>query len=340
MSILNKPIPLWGLFLGLVTAFAAGQVLGWAIFSPGGEARPEVRELREHHGQFTSPLLECEVFEDQGLKALKPFRYKVEALLQEKVAAGVLIDGSVYFRDLNNGMWFGINEGVAYRPASMLKVPVMIAWFKLAEDDPSLLKKTVTYTGAYELTEMQDVKPSARLVPGKRYAIDDLIYRMIALSDNNAAQLLVDNIDKRVLDEVLKDLDVNVNPADYEHMITAHAYAGFFRVLYNASYLGHAYSEKALEILAKSEFREGIRAGLPAGVPAATKFGEWGDSADSTIVQAHEFGIVYYPGRPYLLGVMTRGKRGKPFNDLLAEVSRLIYQSVEEQDRERSSPGR
>lgn len=324
----------------LLVAFGLGGVLGKAFRNPREQVDFAASELREKKGRLTNPLLECEVFGDQGLRALKPFKYKVDGLLREKIEAGVLIDGSVYFRDLNNGMWFGINEDVAYRPASMLKVPIMIAYFKLAESNPGVLGRKITFRGNFDLTRLQGVSPDMELTPGGVYTVDELIFRMIAYSDNNAAQLLVDNIDKSILDNVLHDLDININPGDYEHMITTHSYAGFFRVLYNASYLSREFSEKALEILSRSSFSEGMLAGIPPGVPTATKFGEWGDSPDSAVVQLHEFGIVYYPRRPYLLGIMTRGKRGREMEALIGEISRLVYQSVDEQQRREAGTGR
>ena len=331
MHLFCRKVPLWGLLAALPVAFGLGAVLGKTFCSPPEQVARVSSELREKTGRLTNPLLECEVFGDQGLKALKPFKYKIDSLLREKIEAGVLIDGSVYFRDLNNGMWFGINENIAYRPASMLKVPVMLAYFKLAESDPGLLGRKIVFRGSFDLSRLQGVAPETELVPGGIYTVDELIFRMIAYSDNNAAQLLVDNIDKSLLDRVLHDLDVNINPGDYEHMITVHSYAGFFRVLYNASYLSREFSEKALDILSRSSFSEGMRAGIPPGVPTATKFGEWGDSPDSAIVQLHEFGIVYFPDRPYLLGIMTRGKRGREMEALIGEISRVVYQSVSEQ---------
>lgn len=315
----------------LLLAFFLGALLDRVAFAPHDNEQTAHGELRGLAGRFTNPLLECEVYEDQGLKTLNPFKFKVDTLLQRYIDAGLLRDGSVYFRDLNNGMWFGINEGVFYRPASMLKVLVMIAYFKLAENDPAILGKKIAYKGNFDLTRIQGVPPSSGLLPGKSYAVEELIYDMIVLSDNNAAQLLVENIDPHVLDRVLADLDVNFNPDNLERMVTAHAYAGFFRVLYNASYLNREFSERALELLSRSKFADGIRAGLPPELLAATKFGEWGDSTDSEIVQLHEFGIVYYPGRPYLLGIMTRGKRGNDFEGLIKEISQVIYESVAQQ---------
>lgn len=327
-----KPIPLWVLIVTVPASLFLGSVLSWLAFAPDdNESSVRSGELREQSGQFTNPLLECEVFGDQGLKTLKPFKYKVEALLQQKIDDGVLMEGTVYFRDLNNGLWFGINEDAAYHPASLLKVPIMIAYFKLAEKNPALLGKKILFQGNFDITQLQGIIPSSELVPGMSYTVEDLIVRMITLSDNNAAQLLVNNIDRRELDKVLTDIDVNVNPEDHEHLITTHAYSGFFRVLYNASYLNREFSEKALEILSRSEFTSGLRAGLPPGQLAATKFGEWGYGPNKEIVQLHEFGIVYYPGRPYLLGIMTRGRRGGDFSAVIKDISRLVYDSVDQQ---------
>lgn len=330
---LQRKIPLWWLLVVLPLALGLGALLDRVGFAPpdNDDAVKMHGELRGKGGGLTSPLLECEVFEDQGMKTLSPFKYKIEELIKSYTDAGLLQDGSVYFRDLNNGMWFGINEGVFYRPASMLKVPVMIAYFKLAESAPTTLTEKILYNGNVDLSKIQGVPPESSLVAGRSYSVDELIYDMIVLSDNNAAQLLVENIDPRFLDKVLADLDVNFNPTSLERMITTHSYSGFFRILYNASYLNHDLSERALGLLSRSKFREGIRAGLPAEQLAATKFGEWGDSADSEIVQLHEFGIVYYPGRPYLLGIMTRGKRGNDFEALIQEISRVVYESVAEQ---------
>ena len=47
--------------------------------------------------------------------------------MQQQIDAGRIRDVSVYYRDLLDGPWFGINESVEYNPASMMKVPVMVA---------------------------------------------------------------------------------------------------------------------------------------------------------------------------------------------------------------------
>jgi hypothetical protein len=114
--------------------------------------------------------------------------------------------------------------------------------------------------------------------------------------------------------------------------ISVEDYAAFFRILFNASYLGHEASEKALALLARVEFTQGLRAGVPAEVEVAHKFGEFRlPAGEQQPFQLHDCGIVYASRSPYLLCVMTRGERVEPLPGVIAEVSRTVYESVSTQ---------
>ena len=78
------------------------------------------------------------------------------------------------------------------------------------------------------------------------------------------------------LGDVFRDLDISV-PSDYaqQYFISAKNYSLFFRVLYNATYLSREMSEKALGLLSKTVFRDGLTAKLPSSVVVSHKFGEW-----------------------------------------------------------------
>jgi hypothetical protein len=47
--------------------------------------------------------------------------------------------------------------------------------------------------------------------------------------------------------------------------------------------------------------------------------------------QLHDCGIVYYPHKPYLLCVMTRGKSSDDNSKMIAEISKLVYREVDTQ---------
>jgi len=55
---------------------------------------------------------------------------------------------------------------------------------------------------------------------------------------------------------------MNYDPEKKEDSLTLSAYASYFRVLFNASYLNEEMSEKALRYLAHSVFRNGMAAGI------------------------------------------------------------------------------
>jgi beta-lactamase class A len=286
-------------------------------------------EVREGGYRFVNPLLEC----DQGgdliqSDELTPFRAKVEDHLRTLRYPGVA-SVSVYFRELNDGLWFSIGETERYAPASLRKVPLMIAALKEAERAPELLLRRVRNDLKTDHSAQQTFKPSLTLVPGEEYPIAELIRRMIVYSDNNAFMLLSRQVDGAELDRAYAKLDARATPGPGQPraFMSVYTYAAFFRVLYNASYVGKQLSEWALATLADSEFRRGLVEGVPPAIPVAHKFGESRDDASGE-VQLHDCGVVYAPEHPYLLCVMTRGTSFEFLDDAIASTSRLIFSEV------------
>ena len=93
-------------------------------------------------------------------------------------------------------------------------------------------------------------------------------------------------------------------------------------------------SEKALELLSKSTFKEGLVSGTLDGVAVAHKFGERTNQLqDGTDLnkELHDCGIIYYPGDPYLLCVMTRGSDFPKLQSAISTVSHLAYGYINSQ---------
>lgn len=297
------------------------------------------KEIHQSGYRFISPLLECEVTQDiEATKELTPFRHKIEEAVNEKIRNKKAYFMSIYFRDLNNGPWFGINENEEFSPASLLKVPIMMAYFKIAETSPQVLKKAIKYEGGGEdLNLLEYVKPLKAIEIGNSYTIDDLIYRMIVYSDNNANALLLRDIDINIYSQVYRDLGIEIpGVRKAEDFMSVKTYASFFRILYNASYLNREMSEKALGYLSKVDFNYGLIAGVPSDVEVAQKFGERRviDAQHRDVKQLHDCGIVYYPGRPYLLCVMSRGDNFKSLREDIKDISYHVYWEVNRQHRE------
>lgn len=261
---------------------------------------------------------------------LVPFSEKIDKVIQRNITEEKIDIASYYFRDLNNGPWFGNNLDTKYTLASLLKVPVLMSYLRLAEEDSSILHKKIKFDGVPTnmVNEKALTKPKTQLKAGQNYTVGKLLEAMIIDSDNDSFKMLVDNIDVGLLADPYNATEIEIETKDEGYKGTTRQYSAFFRVLYNSSYLTRPYSEKALQILSRSNFKAGLVAGIPEGVEVAHKFGirELEDA-----YQLHDCGIVYYPEYPYLICIMSRGQDLESLASVIESLSRETYNEVHTQ---------
>ncbi len=286
-------------------------------------------------GKYINPTLSCY---GPHIKELRSFRLLIEKYLNKlhqtnpELCYGILL----------LLVHVGINEKEEFSPASLLKLPVMIAVLREAEKNPDFFNKSIEFKTA----DFAGVSEEAGFPKqdGKFYTIDELITHMIAYSDNAATLLLHQYVGEKEVKEVEDFLHQHV-PEDgtaSTNFISVKNYAAAFRVLYNCSYLGKEMSEKALAYLAQSHYKSGIRAALPDSVPLAHKYGIRDNSdvngKEVKGYQLHHFGIVYYPAKPYLLGIMTRGGEKAIKEKVIEDLSRITFVQVDEQMKSSKFP--
>lgn len=272
--------------------------------------------------EFISPLLECDSFESKELNSFDEDVYDWASLLMEN---GSIDSLSYYFRDLNNGVWVGLNEEEKFAPASLMKLPLMISYLKQSENDSSLLSQSYMFNFEDDAYSKQNIVPDELMSVGAYYTVEDLIFRMIVYSDNSALGILLKNsglFGFRVFDDLSIELPKDKNNEDF---MSTRTYSKFFRILYNGSYLSFANSNKALEILSNTQYKDGIVAGVPEGVVVSHKFGE---RENNGVKQLHDCGIVYYPNKPYVLCIMTRGDDIDKMSSAIATLSEYTYKEV------------
>jgi beta-lactamase class A len=282
---------------------------------------------------FTDPLLSCNfsgakiISEDQGMTSA------IQRVIDEHKAAGDIEKASTYFTDLTTGSWSDTYENEKYYPSSLGKIPIMMAYYELADSSSTILGKQITYPiGSPDLNDAQQTKPEDAIVPGQTYSVEDLIGHMLKYSDNNAAELLYDNIDPDTIRNVYNDLGVPINDnptlANMDFIIPQQI-AMLFKVLYSGTFISHDFSEQALQLMSESSFTQGLVAGVPSSTVVSHKFGIVGITSGGVDMEneLHDCGIVYAPNKPYLLCVMTRG--GANLGDIentIADISRTVYQ--------------
>lgn len=241
---------------------------------------------------------------------------------------------SVYYRDLSNWGWLGINEKEV-SPASLMKLPLMMAYLKKSETDPDLLKqKFVFHKNTLEWQFTQNIKPTKQLKDGDEYTIEEMITYMIKYSDNRAS-LELENLmpfaDYNWVFEWIWISFPEIKNWSFDNNIKVKDYASFFRVLFNASYLNIENSKKALSLLSESSFNDWLRGWIPSNIAFSHKFGErwiiWTNWLEEK--QLHDCGIVYYPNHPYIICVMTRWYDFTELIHALGDISSILYWAVE-----------
>lgn len=293
--------------------------------------QPTSTAVREGGYELINPLLSCSISENKQSNLYKPINDKFKAYIDNAISNNDADSISVYFRSLDGSRWSGVNENVGYSPASLLKLPLMIAYLREADSNPAILQKEVTYHQTTDSNAAETFKPKEFIQNGETYTIADLLKYMIVYSDNNAAALLDVNLDKSKVIEVYSDLGIPITDTLTEEDMSPKTYSYIFRILYNATYLSRSMSQYALNLLTQVDFDFGLKADIP--VPVAHKFGERSVYNQDPVTGAltlssrelHDCGIVYFPKNPYLLCIMTKGQDFSKMSKIIGDISNMTY---------------
>jgi beta-lactamase class A len=332
-SFLLKPIPLYLFLLFFVGLFIVFCV---AIKSKkkSQNAQQEITSLtssvesvivRENDSGLVKPILFVEGAEDPSLN---PLKIQIDNFLESEKQKGVLISASVYIKRLSSVNDMEINKEELYDPASLMKVPMLLLYLSKAEKNPQLLNQSILFSKAQSSMYRPTIK-NKTLIEGKSYTIRDLLNYMIVYSDNEAFWLLGKNVPFADFQKMCSDFDIpiksdNIYRSDNapNFIANANSISRFFRVLYNKTYLKKEYSQFALSLLCRSQYRDGLLKGIDKNVRVAHKFGE---REEGDAVQLHEFGIVYLGADPYLIGVMTKGKSIAELSNIIGTISKISF---------------
>ena len=315
--------------------------------------KPRVSEQAEVAVRPVSPAAggphHCDALEKFPLLAApegcRGLRLKNKAPLTELEAAlsrqldAARADGTVgraafYIRDLEDGPVASLLQDEAFAPASLLKLPVAMAVFDFAAEDPSILARQVNYSRAGVTNfsvPRQNFAFATDLKADSPVALRELLRGSLTYSDNLAFFLVLEQMNfvvpdgQRALRRSAQELGIIDPPAEAEDVLTVHNYAALFRSLYRSSYLGPTDSNEILTWMSVSPFDVGLAAGLPKQVKIAHKFGERGGEGNAK--QLHDCGIVYLPGNPYQICVMSEGPAWAPLERFIATASSTTYQA-------------
>ena len=264
---------------------------------------------------------------------------EVKALAARNKARAI----GVALHDLETGFRFSLCGGRWFHAASTIKVAVLLAVFRGADEnrfrlDDSLHVRNRFFSAAdgslFRVTQDRDATPELYGAIGRTAKISALAQAMICGSSNLATNLLLDFVGVEYARTVLRQADVNgvelrrgVEDHDaHERGINNEATADGLLSLLSAirgDFLTSQSKRKVIRILVEQRFNSMIPAGLPPHAIVAHKTGEISTAC-------HDVGIVYLPERePYLAAILTEfdsdteGRR-----EMVAAISEAIYRSL------------
>lgn len=226
---------------------------------------------------------------------------------------------SIYFEYLPTGANISINKDAEFWPASLLKLPVAMAAAKKIE------KGEWKWTN--ELVIMTSDKNDGfgdlyKQPVGTKMTIEKLVQYSLSESDNTANFVLVRNLEPSDFQDIYNHLGL-IDFLSNEGKISAKKYSVMLRALYNASYLSDENSQKLLNILNETPFKEYLGSGLPDNIKFSHKIGV---SDDQKVFL--DSGIVFALNRPYILTVMIQTQNREYAEKVMKDISEQSYQYV------------
>jgi beta-lactamase class A len=227
---------------------------------------------------------------------------------------------AIYFEYLPTGTSIGINEDSEFTAASLLKVPVVMAYYHKKE----ILGFDQDATVKIQQNEL-DKHFGDLYKRGVGYDINLADAARLALteSDNTASLVLADQISQDDFSYVYEGLDIPLTVKDKSPIVTAQQYTSILKSLYFSSILNKDNSEKILDLLTKTKFNDKLPAGVPQDVRVAHKIG----LIDRQIYQ--DCGIIYVPGRPYVLCMISKSDKVTA-RERMKAISEEVYKYVSE----------
>ncbi len=228
---------------------------------------------------------------------------------------------TIYYENINSGSNISVNKDLRLFPASLSKLAQAILIVHKVE------KGDLSFDQELKVIPEDLSSGSGNLyqtIEGKSITVENLLKELLINSDNTAQ-----NIFKRYLDfSDYADFQNTTGLQDLYNengFISAKEYTRILRVLYTSNFLKPENSQKILEYMADSTFHDYLSQGIPEGVVFAHKYGE---NKDYNIFA--DSGIVYVPGKPYMISVIIKGKDSSPetrawATSLMKEISQRAY---------------
>ena len=268
---------------------------------------------------YIKPLLYVDRSCETGI--FVPMKQRILDLIENDKLQGKIADASVFVRDFNKGDFMAINENTPYKAGSLMNVPLLITYLHMDENFDKYLNKELLLEHAYP----NKLNTANKTQVGKKYSLKNLLELMIINQDNNATQLLYENVDRKAFTKTFTDLGLTAPESILENCsLSAYEITLFLRTLYNATYLTINNSEYATKLLS-----EGEENSLSTTLQSSVKMAKSNSFIkDSNLIHLHESSIIYLNNYPYIITVMTKGNDAKQLSKVVKQITTTVYTEI------------
>lgn len=222
-----------------------------------------------------------------------------------------------------------INENLVFPSASTIKLAIMSELLNKVNEGAVNLEDTIELTEGMKTGGDGILK---ELMPGHRFALEEIMTLMIIVSDNMASNILIDLLGMDNINAAIRNLglgstklqrrmmDSRASKEGRENLTTAKDLAHLLELTYHGRNINKKYSDMMLDILKRQQVRGRLDLYLPEGVVAAHKTGDL-DRLE------HDAGIVYLQDSEYIICVLTNETdTNKDGREIIGKISKMVYE--------------
>ena len=228
---------------------------------------------------------------------------------------------AVYCKNLVTGEILDYNGDIPMMAASVIKIPVLIETFRQIQ--AGMLKKDQLY-----VLEEGDKLPSCgclnRMHAGLNLTVQDLYNLMIILSDNTAANILINGSLAKMGYQTCRVnrllFDSEASDKGIENYVSGREIGDMLEKMYRGKMIDRKSSEEMLEIMKSQRLKNKIPFYFQGCVPIAHKTGE-----DDGIT--HDVGIIF-GSQPFILCCMSNETDCTRFNRFIQKLAWSLYREA------------
>ncbi|RLC31947.1 hypothetical protein DRH13_02335, partial [Candidatus Woesebacteria bacterium] len=220
-----------------------------------------------------------------------------------------------YVIRLNSGVSYGVNERDIFEPASLNKLPVILAMYIKAEKGDIDLETT------YTLKDSDKVAGSGSLYgkpEGYELTYRELLKYMGKESDNTAANIARSILGEEDIRQAISTIGMdNTVVIGEDQETTPYDIGLFFEKLWEGDIVSKKHRDEILEYLTDTIYEEWLAAGIPSDTDVAHKYGR-------EVHVVNDAGIIF-TDEPFILVLLSKGIVEREADQVFPELSRVIY---------------